>query len=389
MIISCSVDELSIRLRGMLKCGEDECVPLHVPRLDGKVREYVLECLDTNWVSTAGGFVTRFEREVAGYTGARHAIAVNSGTSALHAGLHLLGVGPGDVVVMPALSFVATANAVRYTGAEPVFLDIERSNLGLAPEVLAGYLARARRDENGACLCPLTGRPMRAVIAVHVFGLPPRVEEIAGICRSHGMPLVEDAAEAMGSRIGAIHAGRFGDVATLSFNGNKILTTGGGGAILTDNDALAERARHLTSTAKVDHQWEYWHDEVGFNYRMPNINAAVGCGQIPQLEHHVNRKRRLARAYEEFFADYDWIDFIVEPEGTRSNYWLNAIVVPSASHREELLAALNDRRLMSRPVWTPLHRLPMYSRCAREQLRATEDLASRLINLPSSPYLDR
>lgn len=376
-------------LRELLRCEESEFVPLHAPRLNARAKAYVDECVETHWVSPAGSFVERFERGLARYTGSRNAVAVNSGTSALHTCLHLLDVGLGDAVIMPSLSFVATANAVSYTGAQPVFLDIDPRNLGLSAGAVEFYLARSEQRAGGERACPLTGRTLRAVLPVHAFGFPADVRALRDVCSRYGLPLVEDAAESIGSRVGGVHTGRFGVMSVLSFNGNKILTTGGGGCILTDDDELARRARHVTSTAKLDHPWEYRHDELGFNYRMPNINAALGCGQLPEVDGWIRHKRALAERYRTFFDAWGGLDFFIEPEGTYSNYWLNAVLVRDPASRDPLLEALNRHGLMSRPAWTPLHELPMYRDCARGDLSQTLDIARRLVNIPSSPYLDR
>lgn len=364
-------------------------IALHEPEFAGAEWAYVKDCLDTGWVSSAGAYVERFERDLAAYTGARHAVATSNGTSALHTCLLLAGVGRGDEVLMPALTFIATANAASYIGAVPHFVDSEDTSLGVDAVALDGHLREIATIVDGSCVNRRTGATIRALVAMHVFGHPCDLDALAIVADRWQLKLVEDAAESLGSTYRGRHTGNVGLLAALSFNGNKILTTGGGGAVLTNDDALGRRAKHLTTTARVAHRWSFLHDEVGFNYRLPNINAALGCAQLERLPGMIERKRRLARRYEEALRNFGGVRFLREPAGTASNFWLNAIVLDDAheSGRDALLATLNDAGYMARPVWTLMHRLPMYAGCPRAPLACAERLEQRIINLPSSPRL--
>lgn len=364
-------------------------VLLHGPTLDGNEWRYVKECLDTAWVSSAGSYVARFERQLAEFTGAAHAIAVVNGTAALHVALMLAGVGRDDEVLLPSLTFVATANAVSYLAAVPHFCDVSYETLGIDPLKLGEHLNAVAERRAGASYNRTTGRRIAAVVPMHTFGHPVDLAGLGRVADEWGVPIVEDAAESLGSYYGDTHTGRFGRLGILSFNGNKIITTGAGGAILTDDADLAARARHLTTTAKVPHAWEYVHDEVGYNYRMPNVNAAIGCGQLERLPEFLRRKRRLTEQYVLAFADVPGVRAFTEPPGARSNYWLNTLVLGRAdlALRDRILAALNDAGFQSRPIWRPMHQLPMYRQCPRADLAVTEDLAGRVINVPSSPTL--
>jgi perosamine synthetase len=368
---------------------ETRAYGLHEPTFEGNDRAYAKECLDTGWVSSAGKFVDRFERRLAEYTGSRRAVAVVNGTAALHVGLQLAGVGPGDEVIVPALTFVATANAVTYCGGIPHFADVEERTLGIDPTKLRDHLRRVAHVESGRCRNRLSGRRIRAAVPMHAFGHPVDLDPLAELCDEYGISLVEDAAEALGSRYKGCHVGNHGILSVLSFNGNKIITTGGGGAILTLDDALADRIRHLTTTAKRPHRWEFFHDEVGYNYRMPNINAAIGCAQLEQLDGFLARKRAIAERYRDAFEGIPGVRWFREPDFASSNYWLNVILLDdsSAHLREALLAATNDAGIMARPAWIPLHELPMYRSCPKMDLSVTSDLERRLINLPSSSNL--
>lgn len=364
--------------------GTSDFIPLHAPRFDARDVEYVREAVESGFVSTVGRHVTEFEQAVMAYTGAAHAVATVNGTSALHAALLVAGVQPGEEVITQSITFVATCNAIRYCTAEPVFVDIEAATLGMAPESLLAFLeAHAERRDDGLCWNRTTGRVIRACVPMHNGGHPVRIDHIAGICQEWGLVLVEDAAESLGSFYQGRHTGRTGALAALSFNGNKILTTGGGGMILTDDVALAERARHLTTTAKQPHPYLYQHDEVGFNYRLPALNAALGCAQMEKLPDYVERKRALALRYGEWF-DARGVPFVREPEGARSNYWFNAFLAEDRAQRDALLAYTNAEGVMTRPLWTPMHSLPIYTGCQRTELPVSESLESRLVNVPSS-----
>jgi perosamine synthetase len=370
----------------------DEFIPLHVPEFVGNEWKYVKDCLDTGWVSSVGAYVDRFERDTAAFVGAGHAVAVMNGTAALHLALLLAGVKPGEEVIAPTLSFVATANAIAYCHAVPHFVDISSVTLGMDPAKLAAHLNVTAQKRAGGLFNRKTGNRIAAVVPMHTFGHPVEIDALLKVCRDHGLPVVEDAAESLGSTYGGRHCGTFGLLGTLSFNGNKVLTTGGGGMIVTDDLALAKRAKHLSTTAKVPHPWLYVHDEVGFNYRLPNINAALGCAQLESLPDALTRKRRLAAAYADAFAGVHGLVFMREVEGTHANYWLNAIIlddVPGcAATRDCLLADINAANYMVRPVWDLLHNLPAFREAPRmADLSVAESIERRLINLPSSPQL--
>ena len=363
--------------------------PLHAPEIAGNEWAYVKECLDTEWVSTAGKYVDRFEGMLAEFTGAGHAVATVNGTAALHACLLLAGVEAGDEVIVPALSFVAIANAVSYIGAHPHFADAEERTLGLDAAKLDAHLKAAGQKSDKGFVNRESGRRIAAVACMHTFGHPVDLDPLLEVCRRYGLPLIEDAAESLGSTYKGRHTGNDGVLSALSFNGNKTVTTGGGGAILTNNRHLADQARHLTTTAKTAHAWEYIHDRVGFNYRMPNINAAMGCAQMEQLPRFLDQKRVLAERYRDAFAALGGIRFFEEPAHCRSNYWLNVLLLDedNARLRDPILEAANGAGLISRPAWRPLHRLDMFAHCPRMDLAVTESLYARLINIPSSPRL--
>ena len=366
-------------------------VALHEPWFAGNEWAYLKECLDTTFVSSVGKYVDRFEAELAEYTGASRAVAVVNGTAALHVALRLAGVQPGDEVVIPTLTFVATATAVAYCGATPHFADSEERTLGLDPQALREHLQRIAEVRSGQCVNRATGRVIRALVPMHTFGHAVDVEGVLAVARDFHMLLVEDAAESLGSTYHGRHTGTFGVMGTLSFNGNKTITTGGGGAVLFNDLELAKRAKHLTTTAKIPHRWEYRHDEVGYNYRLPNINAALGCAQLEQLPGFLEAKRRIFERYQSAFARVRSARLVAEPEGCRSNYWLQTLLLDEgdASQRDAILSATNDAGLMTRPSWTLMHQLAPYSAGPRMELPGAESLARRLINLPSSAQLDR
>lgn len=369
-------------------CGT-EPAPLHAPSFSGQEWAYVKECLDSTFVSTVGAYVNRFEDDLARYTGAKHAIAVVNGTAALHVALLLAGVTRGDEVLLPALTFVATANAVHYCGAIPHFVDSQRETLGLDPVALRDWLKYCSEQRHGVCVNKRTGRPIRALLPMHTFGHPCDMAGLLDVAGEFGLALVEDAAESLGSTYRGQHTGTLGIVGILSFNGNKTITTGGGGALLTNDTALARRAKHVTTTAKQPHRWAFEHDEIGFNYRMPNINAALGCAQLEQLPGFLASKRRLYERYRAAFAEIPGLSLVAEPAGCESNYWLQAILLgdPVAAQRDEVLAVTNAAGLMTRPVWNLLHRLAPYRACPHAPLPVAEYLEQRLINIPSSPGL--
>ena len=360
-----------------------ELIPLHKPALGARERELVVDALDSQSVSSVGHYGIAFENSVAAYTGAVHAVALVNGTAALHLGLVLAGVRPDEEVITQALTFVATCNAIRYCHAHPVLVDIERATLGISPDSLEQWLtSHAEVGDDGLCRNTATGRVVRACIPVHTFGHPPRMDRIAEICRRWHLVLIEDAAESLGSFLSGEHAGLVGEMAVLSFNGNKIVTTAGGGMILTANPELAEQAKHLSTTAKRADIHHYFHDEVGYNYRMPALNAALGCAQMEALPAFVEAKRELAGRYGAWFADSDY-EFVVEPHGSQSNYWLNAFFARDLEERDTLLELTNDAGVMTRPVWMPMHRLPAFENCQRAGLPVSEWVAERLVNIPS------
>jgi perosamine synthetase len=364
-------------------------IPLHEPEFSGQEWTYVKDCIDTGWVSSVGAYVDRFECDLCAITGAKHAVATSNGTAALHICLLLAGVEAGDEVLMPALTFIATANAVSYAHAVPHFVDSEEATLGVDATRLQAYLEQAAERRDGATYNRQTGARIRALVVMHVFGHPCDMEALAALAERWHLVLVEDAAESLGAHYKSRHTGNVGKVAALSFNGNKVVTTGGGGAVLTNDPVLGKRAKHLTTTARVPHRWNFLHDEVGYNYRLPNLNAALGCAQLENLPSLIARKRRLAARYDAAFAGVAGLRFLREPEDCRGNYWLNAIVLDPAQarQRDNLLAALNDAGYMSRPLWTLMHRLPMYAACPRMPLLTAESLEARVINIPSSPKL--
>lgn len=364
-------------------------VALHEPLFAGNEWAYVRECLDSGWVSSVGKYVDRFEGMLSDYTGVRRAVAVVNGTAALHICLKLAGVGPDEEVLVPALTFVATANAVTYCGAVPHFADSEEKTLGMDPEKLSTYLAESTELRQGVCYNRKTGRRIRAAVPMHTFGHPVDLDPLAEVCRRFNLRMIEDAAESIGSLYKGRHTGTWGFLSVLSFNGNKTLTTGGGGAILTNDELLADRIKHITTTAKVPHPWEYRHDVIGYNYRMPNINAALGCAQLEQLPDFIRRKRAFAEEYRKAFTAMKGLRFFTEPDFARSNYWLNAILLDrkNSGLLGSILEATNSRGIMTRPAWTLMHRLPMFKDCPRMDLSAAEDLEKRLINIPSSVCL--
>jgi perosamine synthetase len=383
-----STETVIAAVRVVLPPGTTTAV-LHEPWLHGREWDYIKECLDTGWVSSAGKYVDTFEAKLAEQTGAAHVSAVMNGTAALHVCLQLVGVQPGDEVLVPALTFIATANAVSYCGATPHFVDSALDTLGVDPARLADYLREIAYVRNGVAVNRKTGRPVRALIPMHTFGHPVDMDAINEVAAQYSLAVVEDAAESLGSLYKGRVTGTLGRIAALSFNGNKVVTTGGGGAIITNDPDLGRRARHLTTTARVPHRWSFIHDEVGYNYRLPNINAALGCAQLESLPESLRLKRALAERYRKAFADVSGVRFFVEPGFARSNYWLNAVLLDAetANNRDKLLDALNAVGIRARPAWTLMHRLPMYRDCPRMPLDTAEDIERRLVNLPSSAQL--
>lgn len=363
--------------------GAEHPVPLHRPVFAGSERQDLVDCIDSNFVSSVGEKVTEFERRVAEFTGTRFGVAVVNGTNALQVALRLVGVTPNTEVITQALTFVATCNAIAYAGAEPVLLDVDRATLGLSPDALEAFLHEHGERRDGGCYNRSTGRRIAACQPMHTFGHPVRIDEIVRICQDWGIPLVEDAAESLGSLYQDRHTGAFGRLGVFSFNGNKIITTGGGGMIVTDDEALARRAKHLTTTARADNTYEYIHDELGYNFRMPNLNAALGCAQMDQLPGFLSAKRALAEGYRDFCAQHG-IEFVTEPAGARSNHWLNAVVLDSRADRDAFLQETNNNGIMTRPIWRLMSKLSMYAHCQQDALATAQWLEDRVVNLPSS-----
>jgi aminotransferase in exopolysaccharide biosynthesis len=366
-----------------------EPVQLHTPMFNGNESRYLQECVESTFVSSVGQFVDRFEIDLASFTGSKFAIAVVNGTSALHVALNLAGVGVNDEVLLPALTFVATANAITYCGAIPHFVDSESTSLGIDADHLREYLGTRTEQLSGQCVNRSTQRVIRAIVPMHTFGHPSDIEALLAVASDFNLVLVEDAAESLGSFYQGQHTGTFGLLGTLSFNGNKTITTGGGGAILTNDDVLARRAKHLTTTAKVPHAWEFVHDEIGYNYRMPNINASLGCAQLEKLPDMLLRKRNLFERYEKAFRPIPGIDLLKEPVGCESNYWLQTLILePNQAHlRDDILELTNSAGIMTRPAWTLMADLKPYANCPTMDLTTARDLVQRIINIPSSAHL--
>lgn len=383
-----TIESVIAILKDCLPPAEQKIV-LHEPLFGGNEWKYTKECLDTGWVSSVGKFVDLFEVELAKYTGAKRAIAVANGTAALHLALMLAGVKRDDEVLIQDLTFVATANAVSYIGAVPHFVDVDENTLSVDAHKLADYLKRTVEKKVGGPVNRSTGRNLRHLVVMHTFGHPADLDELLNVCQHYGIDLIEDAAESLGSFYKGKHTGNFGRIAALSFNGNKIVTTGGGGALLVNDDELGVRAKHISTTAKKPHPYRFDHDEVGYNYRMPNINAALGCAQLEQIASFLDRKRTLAMKYKEAFKDIDGLRFLTEPPNSRSNYWLNCLILDedNSALLQNLLEATNEAGYGTRPAWTLMHKLPMYEHYPRADVKTSESLESRIINIPSSPAL--
>ena len=363
--------------------GEKEAfIPLHAPTFAGNEKKYLEECIDTTFVSSVGKFVDLFEQKVAEYTAAKYAVVCVNGTNALHIALKLSGVEEGDMVITQPLTFIATTNAIVYAGAVPAFVDVDKDTMGLSPTSLERFLQDNTQLRNGACYHKQTGRRIKACLPMHTFGHACRIEEILAICEHYHIAVVEDAAEAMGSYYKGKHLGTFASIGAISFNGNKTITTGGGGMILTDDEAIAQRAKHLTTQAKLPHAWEFVHDEIGYNYRMPNINAALGVAQLEQLDGFLVNKRATAEAYKAYF-EKQGIAFFAERENEKCNYWLNAIILKDKEERNAFLTEANAQGVMSRPIWQLMNRLPMFVNCERGNLSNAEWLEARVVNIPS------
>jgi len=361
----------------------DGFIPLHRPVFEGNERQYLVDCIDSNFVSSVGEKVIELENKIAEFTGSKFAIATSNGTSALHAAIHISGVRPGDEVISQALTFIATCNAITYAGAKPIFIDADLDTMGLSPTALRNFLEEyAEKTVNGT-FNKYSGKKISACIPMHTFGFPCRIKEISIICADWNIALIEDAAESLGSYVDNQHTGTFASMATLSFNGNKVITTGGGGMIITDDPDLAKRAKHITTTSKVTHPYEFFHDETGYNYRMPNLNAALGCAQMERLEEFLIAKAKLANQWQTFFKN-SGIDFFTAIDGNKSNHWLNTLVLNSREVRDEFLKFTNKNDVMTRPIWTLMSKLPMFKDCQTDGLKNSIWLEDRVVNIPSS-----
>lgn len=366
-------------------------IPLHAPVFRGNEKKYLEECIDSTFVSSVGRFVKQIELEIAKYTGAKKAIAVVNGTAALHIALKLVGVEPNTEVITQPLTFIATANAIAYCGAKPIFLDVDRDTMGLSPKALLKFLKENTiwDSKSNKRINKSTNKYISACVPMHTFGHPCKIDEIVEICHEFGVPVVEDSAESIGSFYKEKHTGTFGKVGVISFNGNKTITSGGGGMIITDDEGLAAKAKYLTTTAKIPHKWEYKHDMIGYNYRMPNINAALALSQLEQLDEYVKIKREIAKKYSKFFTTQQLNistlkqSFFVEPKNSRSNYWLNAVILENRAERDTFLTETNEQGVMTRPIWTLLNKLEMFKDCYTDELKNAEWLEDRVVNIPS------
>jgi len=358
-------------------------LPLHEPKFLGNEKKYVNECIDSTFVSSVGKFVDQFEEKVKEYTGAKYAVAAVNGTAALHIALILAGVQAEEEVITQPLTFIATSNAIRYTCAHPVFIDVDKETLGLSPEKLEKFLNDNVILKDGYAFNKSTNRLIRTCVPMHTFGHPCRIQQIIEVCKKYNISVIEDAAESLGSFYKGKHTGTFGLIGTLSFNGNKTITTGGGGMIITNDESIAKHAKHITTQAKVPHPWEYIHDEIGYNYRLTNINAAIGVAQMENLESIINNKRETAKTYQEYFDKTNW-NLFTEPEDSRSNYWLNIVMMNNKGERDEFLKYTNENDVMTRPVWRLMNKLDMFKKCQTANLDNAEYLEDRIVNVPSS-----
>ncbi|MCE8924281.1 LegC family aminotransferase [Bacteroides ovatus] len=367
--------------------GTSDFVPLSVPKFVGNEKKYLEECIDTTFVSSVGKFVDRFEEMVTEYTGAKKAVVCVSGTNALHMAMMLVGVERDDEVLTQALTFIATCNAISYIGAHPVFIDVDRDTMGLSPKAVKVWLEANAEIKNGVCYNKSTGRRVKCCVPMHTFGHPVHIDELVAVCKEWHIELVEDAAESIGSFYRGKHTGTFGKVGAISFNGNKTITTGGGGMLLFMDEDLGNFAKHLTTQAKIPHRWEFRHDHIGYNYRMPNINAALGCAQMEHLEEFVLNKRETAAKYAEYFKDVENVEFFTEPADCRANYWLNAVIFRDKEEQLYFLQQTNDNGVMTRPIWELMNRLPMFENCQNDGLKNTIWFTDRVVNIPSSVRL--
>ena len=366
--------------------GTTEFIPLHAPKFRGNEKKYLLETIDSTFVSSVGAFVDQFEIKVAEYTCAKHSIATVNGTAALHIALKLLGVEKNSEAITQSLTFVATCNAIRYCEATPLFVDVDKTTLGLSAKSLENFLREnSEVRDDGFCWNKTSNKKISACLPMHTFGFPAELNKIKEVCNQYKIPLVEDAAESLGSFYHGKHTGVIGEIAAISFNGNKIITTGGGGIILTNDDELAKRAKHITTTAKIPHQWEFYHDEIGYNFRLPNLNAALGVAQMEMLPEFLKTKREIAHQYQDFGLEHG-IQFVTEPPNTTANYWLNIAILQDKQQRDRMLKETNKNKVMTRPAWIPMHKLEINQDCQTAEMSNTEWLFDRLINVPSSIF---
>ena len=381
-------EKIVAAIRSVLGAGNFR---LHEPIFCETDKNYVLDSIDSTFVSSVGKYVDQFEHQLAEFTGVRRAVAVSNGTSALHVALQMAGVRPNEEVIIPTLTFVATGNAVKYLGALPHFVDSNEQTLGIDPVALRDWLTKTAEYTCGGFRNRETGRRLRAIVPMHTFGHPCDLDGLVAVAHDFGLALIEDAAEGLGSKYFGSHVGSFGLLGILSFNGNKIITTGGGGAILTNDESIADHAKHITTTAKIPHRWNYEHDEVGYNFRMPNLNAALGCAQMEQLNDFIAAKRKLFELYQEAFLDIGEVELMSEPENCRSNYWLQTVVLSKAvmHHRNSILKTTNDAGLMTRPAWSLLNELSFFQDCPKAPLPISKLLSERIINIPSGAGLVR
>ena len=364
--------------------GTEGMVPLHVPTFRGNEKKYLNECIDSTFVSSVGKFVDRFEEMMVEYTGTQKAVVCVNGTNALHMAMLLVGVEREDEVITQALTFIATCNAISYIGAHPLFIDVDKDTMGLSPDAMEAWLKENAEIKGESCYNRRTGRRIKACVPMHTFGHPVHLDKLVEVCNRYHIELIEDAAESLGSFYKGKHTGTFGKIGVISFNGNKTITTGGGGMLLFHDETLGNFAKHLPTQAKVPHRWEFVHDHIGYNYRMPNINAALGCAQLEEIDHILANKRETAEKYKQFFSYKDNIHFFTEPEGSKSNYWLNAVLLNDKEEQLKFLEYTNDHAVMTRPIWELMNRLPMFKDCETDGLENTVWFANRVVNIPSS-----
>ena len=361
----------------------DDFIPLHRPVFEGNERQYLIDCIDSNFVSSVGAKVTEFEQKIADFTGSKYAVATVNGTSALHVSLNLAGVKQDDEVITQSLTFIATCNAISYTGAKPIFIDVDKDSMGMSANALKLFLENHTKKINNQVINNKTGKVIKACVPMHTFGFPCRVDEIAEICNAWGITLIEDIAESLGSYVNNTHTGKFGSMATLSFNGNKLITTGGGGMLITDDYDLAKQAKHITTTSKVPHPYEFVHDQIGYNYRLPNLNAALGCAQMERLDEFLSEKAKVSEKWGIFFKEQG-VEFVRSEKSNRENNWLNAIILDSKSDRDSFLKFTNKNGVMTRPIWTLMSKLDMFKNCQTDNLTNSLWLEERVVNIPSS-----